>query len=79
MKIKEVVTCMPSVVRQQARVANVVSNIAASNAQKPPTELEKVLAMRAYSDAKKQTDKNYAVRMTKQAEIANSAIRPRRG
>ena len=60
----------PSIVKQQGRVSQVVAKIAASDQQKPATEMEKVLAMRRYSDLKKQTDKNYAARLRQQ--LANA-------
>ncbi len=60
------VTVPPSIVKQQGRVSQVVAKIAASDQQKPATEMEKVLAMRRYADLKKQTDKNYAVRLRQQ-------------
>jgi len=65
----------PSIVKQQGRVSQVVAKIAASEQQKPATEMEKVLAMRRYSDLKKQTDKNYAVRLRQQ--LANAETRER--
>lgn len=61
----------PSLVKQQGRVGQVVAQIAASDQQKPATEMEKVLAMRRYSDLKKQTDKDYAARLRQQ--LANAA------
>ncbi len=60
----------PSIVKQQGRVSQVVAKIAASDQQKPATEMEKVLAMRRYSDLKKQTDRSYAVRLRQQ--LANA-------
>jgi hypothetical protein len=81
MKIREITEAappgtgavQPSVVKQQGRVGQVVAKIAASDQQKPATEMEKVLAMRRYSDLKKQTDKNYAARLRQQ--LANAETR----
>lgn len=38
----------PSVVKQQARVGKVVAQIAASDQKQPPTEMDKVMAIRSY-------------------------------
>jgi hypothetical protein len=79
MKIREIIEAAPqqqpvavppSIVKQQGRVGQVVAQIAASDQQKPATEMEKVLAMRRYSDLKKQTNKNYAARLRQQ--LANA-------
>ena len=77
MKVKEIIEARqhpiavpPSLVKQQGRVGQVVAQIAASDQQKPATEMEKVLAMRRYSDLKKQTNKNYAARLRQQ--LANA-------
>jgi hypothetical protein len=83
MKIREIteaaapgtVAVQPSVVKQQGRVGQVVAKIAASDQQKPATEIEKVLAMRRYSDLKKQTDKNYAARLRQQLANAEATAK----
>jgi hypothetical protein len=79
MKVKEIIEARqqpvavpPTVVKQQGRVSQVVAQIAASDQQQPATELEKVLAMRRYSDLKKQTNKNYAARLRQQLANAES-------
>lgn len=72
---KQVLDVKPSVVQQQTRVGKVVGQIAASDAQKPPTELEKVLAMRSYSKLKKRNDKTYAERLRQQLANAEAAAR----
>jgi len=41
--------------------------------QQPATEMEKVLAMRRFSDLKKQTDKNYPARLRQQLASAENA------
>jgi hypothetical protein len=65
----------PSIFKQQGRVSQVVAKIAASDQQKPATEMEKVLAMRRYSDLKKQTDKSYAARLRQQLGNAEARIK----
>ena len=83
MKIREIIEAAPqrpvavppSIVKQQGRVSQVVAKIAASDQQKPATEMEKVLAMRRYSDLKKQTDRNYAARLRQQLANAEAAVR----
>ena len=74
MKIKEVIVCearqasvpQPSVVKQQQRVSKVMQQIAASNQQQQPTEMDKVLAMRQYANWQKQTDRLYRNRLKQQ-------------
>lgn len=82
MKIKEIIVptkqvldVKPSVVKQQGKVLGVVNQIAASDAQQPPTEMEKVLAMRSYSDLKKRTNQTYAQRLRQQLANAEAATR----
>jgi hypothetical protein len=82
MKIREIteaapqrpVAVPPTVIKQQGRVGQVVAKIAASDQQKPATEMEKVLAMRRYSDMKKQTDKNYVARLRQQLANAETKL-----
>ena len=74
-KTKQVLDVQPSVVAQQQRVGKVVGQIAASDAQMPPTELEKVLAMRSYSELKKRTDRAYAQRLRQQLASAEGSLR----
>lgn len=68
------VAVQPSVVKQQAQVGKVMANIAASDQQKPPTELEKVLAMRNVNKLRKRTDKAYAERLRQQLANAEGAV-----
>jgi hypothetical protein len=82
MKVKEIIEARqqpvavpPTIVKQQGRVGQVVANIAASDQQQPATEMEKVLAMRRYSNLKKQTDKTYAVRLRQQLANAEAGLR----
>jgi hypothetical protein len=82
MKVREIIEAAPqrpvavppSIVKQQGRVGQVVAKIAASDQQQPATEMEKVLAMRRYSDLKKQTDKNYAARLRQQLANAEDKL-----
>lgn len=60
----------PTVVQQQQRVSKVMGQLATNDQQQPPTEMERVLAMRRYSDWKKQQDKVYAQRLRQQ--LANA-------
>ncbi len=71
---QQAVAVPPSIVKQQGRVSQVVAKIAASDQQKPATEMEKVLAMRRYSDLKKQTDRNYAARLRLQLANARTKL-----
>jgi hypothetical protein len=83
MKIREIteaapqrpVAVPPSIVKQQGRVSQVVAKIAASDQQKPATEMEKVLAMWRYRDLKKQTDRSYAARLRQQLANAETAAK----
>lgn len=72
---KQPVAIQPSLVKQQGRVGQLVTQIAASDQQQPATEMEKVLAMRRYSDLKKQADKNYAARLRQQLANAETAAK----
>lgn len=69
------VAVQPSVVKQQTQVGKVMANIAVGDQQKPPTELEKVLAMRNVSKLKKRTDAAYAQRLRQQLAKAEAAAR----
>lgn len=84
MKVCEIITANtaqqpvavpPSVVKQQSQVGKVMAKIAASDQRKPPTELEKVLAMRNVSKLKKRTDKAYSERLRQQ--LANAEVASR--
>ena len=81
MKIDEIVAnapqnnrIQPSVVKQQVRVGKVVAQIAASDQQLEPTEMDKVLAMRGYANMKKRTDKIYAQRLRQQLASAETKL-----
>lgn len=82
MKINEIISkvqrptvVQPTAVKQQARVASVVGQIAASDAKQAPTEMDKVMAIRRYADMKKRTNKNYADRLRQQLANAETAIK----
>jgi len=68
------VAISPSVVKQQTQVGKVMANIAASDQRKPPTELEKVLAMRNVSKLRKRTNAAYAQRLRQQLANAEAAV-----
>lgn len=85
MKITEIigselpkVTPQPSVVAQQQRIGKVVAQIAASDQQREPTEMDKVLAMRRYAKLKKQNNKEYVLRLQQQLADAKASMFPRR-
>jgi len=81
MKVNEViqqqrpVQVQPSVVTQQRKVAGVVGQIAASDQQQPPTEMDKVMAMRQHAAMKKQTDRTYAERLRQLLTKAETAAK----
>jgi hypothetical protein len=82
MKVREIIEARqqpiavpPTIVKQQGRVGQVVAKIAASDQHQPATEMEKVLAMRRYSDLMKQTDRNYAARLRQQLANAEAGLR----
>ena len=81
MKINEIVAnapqnnrMQPSVVKQQARVGKVVAQIAASDQQQAPTELDKVLAIRSYANLKKRADRTYAERLRQELAAAQANL-----
>lgn len=82
MKINEIIEqsrraapLQPTVVQQQQRVGKVLTQIAASDQQQEPTEMDKVLAMRNYADMKKRNDKLYAHRLQQQLAKAAKVTR----
>jgi hypothetical protein len=72
---KQVLNVQPSLVKQQNRVGKVVAQIAASDAQQEPTEIDKVLAMWTYRNIKHRNDKNYAARLRQQLMKAKAIAR----
>jgi hypothetical protein len=78
MKINEVIICearkavapMPSALKRQQQVGKVIQQIAASDQQQNPSEMDKVLAMRRYADWQKQTDQLYRQRLKQQLSAA---------
>lgn len=75
-RTKKVLDVQPNAVQQQARVAQVVDRIAASDQHKQPTEMDKVLAMRSYAEMKRQAKRRYidALRIRlAAADASNSA------
>lgn len=83
MKINEVIVCearkavapVPSVLKRQQRVGKVMQQIAASDQQQQPTEMDKVMAMRRYADWQKQTDQLYQKRLKQQLAAAERVIK----
>lgn len=72
---KQVLNVQPNVVKQQRRVNQVVTQIAASDAQRPATELEKALATRAQFRMQKRADKNYVKQLQQQLTMATKAAK----
>lgn len=78
MKISEVIVCearkmvvpVPSVLKRQQRVGKVMQQIAASDQEQQPTEMDKVMAMRQYANWQKQTDLQYRQRLKQQLTAA---------
>ena len=83
MKVNEVIgskqrrigAVQQSVLVQQAKVAGVVGQLAASEQHQPPTEMDKVMAMRRYSDLKKQSNKAHAEGLRQQLAKAEAMAR----
>ncbi len=67
----------PSIVQRQARVNNVVRQIAASDQARPPTEAEVVSAHMQYAAIKKQNDALHARRLQQQAIQAAQKSAPK--
>jgi len=65
-KTKKVLDVQPSVAQGQAKVAQLVNQIAASDQQRPPTAEEKVIAQMQYANMKKQADRTYAAQLQQQ-------------
>jgi len=83
MKVNEVIgnsqrrsaVVQPSAAVQQAKINGVVGQLAATELQQPATEFDKVLAMRRYSDLKKQTNRNYEKNLRQLLANAETAER----
>lgn len=69
-EVRQATGPVPSVVKRQQQVGKVMQQIAASDQQQQPTEMDKVLAMRHYADCQKQTDKLYRKRLKQQLTAA---------
>jgi len=69
---RKAVAPVPSALKRQQRVGRVMRQIAASDQQQQPTEVDKVLAMRQYAKWQKQTDRVYEKRLKQQLAAANS-------
>lgn len=80
MKICEIVQNQlvpPTALKQRARIRGVVKQIAASQVNKPITNLEKVLAMQTYAKEKKIADRSYAAAMQSRSEVQNTPLQQR--
>ncbi len=66
LRTHKVMDVQPAPVQRQARVNQVVSQIAASDQQKPASEMDKVMAMRKYANIKKQAKQNYVSSLQQQ-------------
>lgn len=81
MKVYEVIgnsaqaPVQPSVLAQQTRVNKLIQQMAATDAQKPATEMDKVVAMQQMADLKKRTDNAYANRLRQQLANAEQQLR----
>jgi hypothetical protein len=74
-RTRKVLDVQPAPVQRQARINQVVANIAASEQDQPATELDKVMAMQQYADMKKQANQNYANNL--QRQLASCATKQR--
>lgn len=68
--VKNVLHVQPEAVKQQARVRKVVAQIAASERNQEPTELDKVLAMQRMAAMKKAANKNHVRQLRNQLAVA---------
>lgn len=75
MKIQEIIETQlvpPTALKQRARIRGIVKQIAASQVNKPVTNLEKVLAMQAYAKEKKLADQQYAAAVESMRKIQDA-------
>jgi len=78
MKICEIVQNQlvpPTALKQRARIRGVVKQIAASQVNKPITNLERVLAMQTYAKEKKLADRRYAAAVQSRSQVQNAPVR----
>ena len=77
MKICEVVESHlvpPTALKQRARIRGIVRQIAASQVNQPVTNLEKVLAMRAYAKEKRLADRQYDAAVQAKIQAQNAPV-----
>ncbi len=77
MKIHEIIETQlvpPTALKQRARIRGIVKQIAASQVNKPVTNLEKVLAMQAYAKEKRLADAQYAAAVQSRQQIQNTSL-----
>lgn len=77
-RTRKVLDVQPAPAQRQSRINQVVSQIAASDQQKQPTEMDKVLAMRQYANMKKQANRNYVQNLQQQLAAATPTRRSKR-
>lgn len=65
----------PDAIRRNATVLKMVGDIASSDAQRPPTETDKVQAMMNYSKLKKQANQNLVQRLRQQLANAEASVK----
>ena len=82
MKISEVITnnpkklgVLPDAVRQDARVASVISKTAASDAVQKATGQDKAMAFMKYCELKKRANKNYVALLQQQLANAETHVK----
>ena len=73
-KTKKVLDIQPKTLARQTRVNNLVSQIAASDQQQQPSEMDKVMATRQYANMKKQAQQNYTKQL--RLQLANAQRQP---
>ena len=67
---KQVIDVQAAPVQRQQRINNVVSQIAASDQQQQPSEMDKVMATRQYATMQKQAQQNYMKQL--RLQLANA-------
>lgn len=77
MKIREVVESQlvpPTALKQRARIRGIVRQIATSQISKPTTNLEKVLAIQAYTKEKRLADRQYDAAVQAKIQAQNAPV-----
>jgi len=71
---KQVIDVQPAQMQRQSRINQVVNQIAASDQQQQPSEMDKVMATRQYATMKKQAQQNYTKQL--RLQLANAQRQP---